>query len=131
MLPYRIHDLPEPSKLENLSKYVSRFGYFVKTQGTRKDVAKSINKLLHEVKGAAIEELVQMVSIRAMQKARYSTINIGHYGLAFDFYTHFTSPIRRYPDLMVHRLLTRYAEGAKSANQRKYEALCDHSSDME
>ncbi len=131
VLPYRVHDLPDPNKLENLSKYVSRFGHLVRTTGSKKDVAKSINKMLGEVKGKPYEELVQMVSVRAMMKARYSTFNIGHYGLAFDYYTHFTSPIRRYPDLMVHRLLTRYAQGGKSASQQKYEALCDHSSDME
>ena len=131
VLPYRIHDVPDPGKLDNLSQYVARFGYNIRTQGSKTDIAKSINRLLRDVKNSPIEPLVQTVSVRVMMKARYSTYNIGHYGLAFDYYTHFTSPIRRYPDLMVHRLLTRYAEGAKSANQRKYEALCDHSSDME
>ena len=128
---YRIHDLPDPNRLENLGHFVSRFGYLLRTQGTKTEVAKSINRLLSDVKGKAIENLVETVSLRAMMKAKYSTVNIGHYGLAFDFYTHFTSPIRRYPDLMVHRLLTRYAEGARSANQKKYEELCAHSSDME
>lgn len=131
VLPYRVHDLPDPNKLESLGRYVARFGHIVRTTGSKKEVAKSINKLLRDVKGQAYEELVQMVSVRAMMKARYSTYNIGHYGLAFDYYTHFTSPIRRYPDLMVHRLLTRYAQGGNSASQRKYEALCDHASDME
>ena len=130
-LPYRIHDMPDPNKLENLSQFVARFGLFLQTQGTKTAVAKSLNKLLADVKGQKTQELVENVSLRAMMKARYSTDNIGHYGLAFDYYTHFTSPIRRYPDLMVHRLLTRYAEGAKSASQVKYEALCEHSSDME
>ena len=130
-LPYRIHDLPDPNKLENLCSFVSRFGLFLQTQGTKTAVAKSINRLLADVKGQRIQELVENVSLRAMMKAKYSTVNIGHYGLAFEYYTHFTSPIRRYPDLMVHRLLTRYAEGAKSASQSKYEALCEHSSDME
>ena len=130
-LPYRIHDVPDPGKLENLEKYVARFGLQLRTQGSKKDVAKSLNRLLHDVKGQSIEELVETVTLRAMMKAKYSTVNIGHYGLAFDYYTHFTSPIRRYPDLMVHRLLTRYAEGAKSASQKKYEGLCEHSSDME
>ena len=130
-LPYRIHDLPDQNKLDNLGKFVSRFGHYVRSTGTKKEVARSLNKLLADVKGEPIEELVQTASVRAMMKARYSTVNIGHYGLAFDYYTHFTSPIRRYPDLMVHRLLTRYAEGAKSASQKKYEALCEHSSDME
>ncbi len=130
-LPYRIHDTPDPNKLENLGAFVSRFGLFLQTQGTKTAIAKSLNRLLSDVKGAKIQELVENVSLRAMMKARYSTENIGHYGLAFDYYTHFTSPIRRYPDLMVHRLLTRYAEGGKSASQSKYEGLCEHSSEME
>ncbi|MCD8236238.1 MAG: ribonuclease R [Prevotellaceae bacterium] len=130
-LPYRIHDMPDPNKLENLCQFVTRFGYSLRTQGTKVEVAKSINKLLSDVKGKKMQGLVENVSLRAMMKARYSTFNIGHYGLAFDFYTHFTSPIRRYPDLMVHRLLTAYAKGEKSASQKKYEALCEHSSDME
>lgn len=94
-------------------------------------MAKSINKLLRDVHGDKIQNLVENVSLRAMMKARYSTHNIGHYGLALDYYTHFTSPIRRYPDLMVHRLLTRYAEGGASASVKKYEGLCEHSSAME
>ncbi|MBR2192173.1 MAG: ribonuclease R [Bacteroidaceae bacterium] len=130
-LPYRVHDMPDPTKLDNLEHFVSKFGYMIRTQGTKTEVAKSLNKLLKDVKDKPIQQLVETVSLRAMMKARYSTINIGHYGLAFDFYTHFTSPIRRYPDLMVHRLLTRYAEGARSASQQKYEALCEHASDME
>lgn len=131
-LPYRIHDLPDPDKLENLGQMASRLGYSLLTQGNKIEVAKSLNKLLKDVKGNKWENLVENVSLRAMQKARYSTYNIGHYGLAFEYYTHFTSPIRRYPDLMVHRLLTLYEEeGAKSANQKKYEELCTHSSDME
>lgn len=130
-LPYRIHDMPDPNKLENLSQFVSRFGYFVKTEGTKPEVAKSLNKLLRDVRGQKIQTLVENVSLRAMMKARYSTENVGHYGLAFDYYTHFTSPIRRYPDLMVHRLLTRYADGSKAASRAKYESLCEHSSSME
>lgn len=131
VLPYRIHDMPDPTKLENLSKFVSRFNLRLNTLGSKTDVAKSINRLLADVKGMPIENLVEVVSLRAMMKAKYSTVNIGHYGLAFDYYTHFTSPIRRYPDLMVHRLLTRYAEGGRSASQSRYEALCEHSSEME
>ena len=131
VLPYRIHDVPDPAKLENLGLYVTRFGLSLRTQGSKADVAKSLNAMLREAKGKPIQELVENVTLRAMMKARYSTINIGHYGLAFDYYTHFTSPIRRYPDLMVHRLLTRYEQGGQSANQKKYENLCDHSSEME
>lgn len=130
-LPYRVHDLPDPNKLENLAQFVGRFKYHIITQGTKTQVAKSLNKLLHDVHGEKIQNLVENVSLRAMMKARYSTHNIGHYGLAFDYYTHFTSPIRRYPDLMVHRLLTRYATGGASASQKKYEGLCEHSSAME
>ena len=132
VLPYRIHDLPDPGKLENLAQMASRLGYSLVTQGNKVEVAKSLNRLLDGVKGGKWENLVENVSLRAMQKARYSTYNIGHYGLAFDYYTHFTSPIRRYPDLMVHRLLTRYEDPeATSVSQKKYEDLCIHSSDME
>ena len=131
VLPYRVHDLPDPGKLDNLAQFVKRFKYNIITQGTKTEVAKSINKLLMDVRGDKIQNLVENVSLRAMMKAKYSTHNIGHYGLAFDYYTHFTSPIRRYPDLMVHRLLTRYAEGGASASQKKYEGLCEHSSAME
>lgn len=130
-LPYRIHDVPDPNKLENLERFIARFGLMIRTTGTKAEVAKSLNAMLKEVKGKPMEELVENMSLRAMMKARYSTVNIGHYGLAFDYYTHFTSPIRRYPDLMVHRLLTRYEQGGQNASQKKYEALCDHSSDME
>ena len=131
VLPYRVHDLPDPGKLDNLAQFVKRFKYNIITQGSKTEVAKSINKLLMDVRGDKIQNLVENVSLRAMMKAKYSTHNIGHYGLAFDYYTHFTSPIRRYPDLMVHRLLTRYAEGGASASQKKYEKLCEHSSAME
>ena len=130
-LPYRIHEQPDQNKLDNLANMASRFGFHVITQGKNADVAKSINKLLFDVRGNRIQNLIEMASLRAMQKARYSTYNVGHYGLGFDYYTHFTSPIRRYPDLMVHRLLTRYEQGAASASQKKYENLCEHSSTME
>ena len=130
-LPYRIHEQPDPTKLENLRQFITRFGYKVKTMGTKGEISRSLNKLMDDVKGKKEENVIQMVALRAMMKAKYSVHNIGHYGLAFDYYTHFTSPIRRYPDTMVHRLLTRYQEGGRSANKDHYEELCDHSSDME
>ena len=131
VLPYRIHDLPDPEKLDNLAQFIARFGYRLRTSGTKTDVSKSINHLLDDIQGKKEENLIETVSIRAMQKARYSTHNIGHYGLAFDYYTHFTSPIRRFPDMMVHRLVTTYMDGGRSVSETKYEDLCDHSSNME
>lgn len=131
VLPYRIHDLPDPEKLDNLAHFIARFGYKLRTSGTKTDVSKSINHLLDDIQGKKEENLIETVSIRAMQKARYSVHNIGHYGLAFDYYTHFTSPIRRFPDMMVHRLVTRYLAGGRAASESKYEDLCDHSSEME
>lgn len=131
VLPYRIHDLPDPDMLDNLNQFIARFGYKIRTGGSKAEVSKSINHLLGEIEGKKEQNLIETVSLRAMQKARYSIYNIGHYGLAFDYYTHFTSPIRRYPDLMVHRLLTRYLAGGRSAQADKYETLCEHSSAME
>jgi len=131
VLPYRIHDVPDPEKMEKLAAFIARFGYKIRTEGTKTEVSRSLNRLLEDVKGKNEENVVEMVALRAMMKARYSTHNIGHYGLMFKYYTHFTSPIRRYPDTMVHRLLTRYAEGGRSANQQKYEDLCEHASQME
>ena len=129
---YRVHDLPDPEKLDNLSQFISRFGYKLKTSGSRNDITKSLNKLLDDVHGKKEENLIETISVRAMMKAYYSTHNIGHYGLAFDYYTHFTSPIRRYPDMMVHRLLTHYLEKeGRSANLKKYESMCEQSSKME
>ncbi len=128
---YRIHDVPDPEKMEKLSAFIARFGYKIRTDGTKTEVSKSLNRLLSDVKGKKEEDVVEMVALRAMMKARYSVHNIGHYGLMFDHYTHFTSPIRRYPDTMVHRLLTRYAEGGRSVNAEKYEELCEHASNME
>ncbi|MDR2955689.1 MAG: ribonuclease R [Prevotella sp.] len=128
---YRIHDLPNNEKMENLSEFIRRFGYKIKVDGTKTNVSKSINHLLDEVSGKPEENLIATIAIRAMAKAIYSTTNIGHYGLAFEYYTHFTSPIRRYPDMMVHRLLTRYLDGGRSVNKVLYEGKCDHCSDME
>ncbi|WP_300727257.1 ribonuclease R [uncultured Bacteroides sp.] len=131
VFPYRIHDLPDPDKLDNLSQFIAKFGYKIRTGGSKTEVSKSLNRLLSDVTGKKEQNLIETVSLRAMQKARYSIHNIGHYGLAFDYYTHFTSPIRRYPDLMVHRLLTRYDNGGRTAQADKYESLCEHSSAME
>ena len=130
-LPYRIHDQPDPTKLEALREFVVKFGYKMKTSGTKGAISRSLNALMDSCQGRKEQKLIETVALRAMMKAKYSTHNIGHYGLAFDYYTHFTSPIRRYPDTMVHRLLTKYQEGARSANQQKYEELCEHCSDME
>ena len=130
-LPYRIHDQPDPTKLETLREFVVKFGYKMKTSGTKGAISKSLNALMDGCQGKKEQKLIETVALRAMMKAKYSTHNIGHYGLAFDYYTHFTSPIRRYPDTMVHRLLTKYQDGARSANQQKYEELCEHCSDME
>ena len=128
---YRIHDQPDPTKLETLREFVVKFGYKMKTSGTKGAISKSLNALMDDCQGKKEQKLIETVALRAMMKAKYSTHNIGHYGLAFDYYTHFTSPIRRYPDTMVHRLLTKYQDGGRSANQEKYEELCEHSSDME
>ena len=128
---YRIHDTPDPQKLMNLADFVSKFGYKLRTNGSKDDISRNLNKLLNDIKGKKEQNVVEMVSLRAMMKAKYSVQNVGHYGLAFRYYTHFTSPIRRYPDLMVHRLLTRYAEGGRSVGRDKYEELCEHCSEME
>ena len=130
-LPYRIHDQPDPTKLENLRQFVAKFGYKVKTSGTKGAITRSLNALMADAEGTREQNAIETVALRAMMKAKYSVHNIGHYGLAFDYYTHFTSPIRRYPDMMVHRLLTKYQEGGRSANKEKYEEFCEHCSDME
>ena len=128
---YRIHDMPDATKLSNLATLARTFGYRLKTTGSADEVNKSINRMLIQVKGTPEENLLSTLAIRSMAKAAYSVNNIGHYGLAFDYYTHFTSPIRRYPDMMVHRLLDKYLNGGRSANREKLENECKHSSEME
>ena len=128
---YRVHDEPDPERMETLKNFVAKFGYKLKATGEPTDMAKSMNKMLAQVKGTKEQELIETISIRSMQKACYTTENIGHYGLAFKYYTHFTSPIRRYPDLMVHRLLTRYLNGGRTVSQPKYEEYCEHCSGQE
>jgi len=128
---YRVHDLPNPDKMENLTQFVRRFGYKLKDKGASHEISKSINSLLDEVQGKKEQNLIETVTIRAMAKAIYTTTNVGHYGLAFKYYTHFTSPIRRYPDMIVHRLLERYLEGGRSVSKTKVEEICKHCSDRE
>lgn len=128
---YRVHDIPNTEKIANFSMIARRFGYKINSEGTAKSVNKSLNRLLKDVKGKGEENMLSILAIRSMAKAEYTTDNIGHYGLAMDYYTHFTSPIRRYPDMMVHRLLAKYADGGRSSDKMKLEDLCQHSSDME
>ena len=128
---YRVHDLPDPDKMASFAAFITRFGYKIKTEGSKADLSKGINSLLANVQRKPEENLVETIAIRAMAKAVYTTVNIGHYGLSFDYYTHFTSPIRRYPDLMVHRLLERYMAGGRSVNVQSLEDECKHASDME
>ncbi len=127
---YRIHDKPDPDKLENFNNFIHKFGYGIQL-GSPRLISKSMNNLMENVRGKNEQNVIETLAVRTMAKAAYSTRNIGHYGLTFEYYTHFTSPIRRYPDMMVHRLLERYLEGGRSCNAQKYEELCKHSSDME
>lgn len=128
---YRVHDVPDAERLSNLAELSRVFGYKLKTTGTPRDINRSLNKMLKDIKGKGEENLLGTLAIRSMAKAIYTTTNIGHYGLGFEYYTHFTSPIRRYPDMMVHRLLERYLSGGRSVNLQKLEEQCKHSSDME
>lgn len=127
---YRTHDQPNPEKLETFNKFIHKFGYSLKTTNASA-ISSSLNTLLHDVKGENIQNLVETLAIRSMAKAEYSTVNVGHYGLHFSHYSHFTSPIRRYPDMMAHRLIEKYSSGSKSVNADEYEEFCKHCSERE
>ena len=128
---YRIHDLPDPDKIRNLTALAAQFGHNLRLNSHKQATSKNVNKLLNSVKGEACQNLIETVTIRSMAKAAYSTDNIGHYGLNFPYYTHFTSPIRRYPDIMVHRMLTKYLKSSAAFDKSMYETMCQHCSSME
>ena len=127
---YRIHDEPNIDKLTALQGIIGKFGYKINTEN-RNTISETLNKLLEDVHGKGESNMIETLAIRSMSKAVYTTDNIGHYGLAFDYYSHFTSPIRRYPDVMTHRLLQHYLDGGKSPKAAAYEEKCDHSSERE
>jgi ribonuclease R len=127
---YRIHDSPSAEKLNTFAQFLTKLGYKLNIEN-RKGLASSFNNLFKQIEGKGEQNMIETIAIRTMAKAIYSTLNIGHYGLGFKFYTHFTSPIRRYPDLMVHRLLDLYLKGGNSVGQDEYEKKCEYSSDME
>jgi len=127
---YRVHDVPKEESITAFAQFAARFGYKLNTKSDR-ETARSLNALMERVEGTKEQNVLTTLAIRSMAKAIYTTKKTSHYGLAFDYYTHFTSPIRRYPDVMVHRLLEHYLSGGKSVNAEAYEKLCEHASQME